>query len=87
MQDRFANFQPSLLGPALSAFTIAPSDTDDFPEATRGLYIGQGGDLSVVMLSGDQVLFKSVGNGAVLPIRARRIRLTGTTATHVVGLV
>lgn len=87
MLDRFANFQPSLLGPALSAFAVVPHDTQDFEEATRGLYVGQGGDLSVIMLSGEQVLFKAVADGTVLPIRARRVRVAGTNASFIVGLI
>lgn len=86
MLDRFANFQPSLLGPALSAFAVVPNDSLDFDEATRALYVGQGGDISVVTLAGDQILFKAVAGSTILPIRARRVRLTGTTASFIVGL-
>lgn len=86
MSDRFSSFQPSLSGPASSGFTIVPSDASDLAEVTRGIYVGQGGDLSAVMLSGEQVLLKSVPAGTVLPLRVRRVRSTDTTTAHLIGL-
>ncbi len=87
MSDRFASFQPSQSGPAASAFAITPSDATDLAEPTRGIYVGQGGDIAVTMLEGDAVLLRSVSAGSILPLRVRRVRATGTTASHLVGLL
>ncbi|OJT95466.1 MAG: hypothetical protein BGN83_04940 [Rhizobium sp. 63-7] len=87
MVDRFANTQPSLSGPASSGFSITPNDTTDLAETVRALYVGGGGNLSVTMLSGEVVTLANVFAGSILPLRAVRVRATGTTATDIVGLV
>ncbi|PWE56187.1 hypothetical protein DEM27_12210 [Metarhizobium album] len=87
MADRFANTQPSLSGPASSGFSITPNDATDLAETVRALYVGGGGNLSVTMLSGEVVTLANVFAGSILPLRAVRVRATGTTATDIVGLV
>ena len=86
MFDRFANVQPSLSGPALTAFTVTPDDAADLPEASRAVYIGTGGNLSVRMLSGEVVTFAGLAAGTFLPVRVSRIRATGTTAGNIIAL-
>jgi hypothetical protein len=86
MTDRFADFQPSLSGPASTGFAIVPGNDTDLPEATRALYVGSGGDLAVTMLSGATVVFTNVAGGSLLPLRVVRVRATGTTAGAIVGL-
>ena len=87
MPDRFAHSEASLSGPASSGFAITPSDTIDLPEATRALYIGTGGNLSLRMLSGETLTFSNVTAGSLLPLRVSRVFATATTATAIVGLV
>jgi hypothetical protein len=52
---------------------------------TRALYIGTGGTLAVEMEWGQTVTFRNVPDGALLPVRVRRV-LPETTATSIVGL-
>lgn len=87
MVDRFANTQASLSGPASSGFSITPNDATDLAETVRALYVGGGGNLSVTMLSGEVLTLANVFAGSILPLRAVRVRATGTTATDIVGLV
>ncbi len=87
MPDQFADFQPSLSAPASGGFAVAPSNGVDLPETTRGLYVGEGGDIAVVLLSGQSLVFRDVGGGTLLPIRVTRVLATGTTAAHLLGLV
>jgi len=86
MTDRFADFQPSLSGPASTGFTVVPDDGTDLPEATRALYVGMGGNLAVTMLSGAEFVLTGLPDGSLLPLRAVRVRATGTTAGAIVGL-
>jgi hypothetical protein len=86
MQDNFENHAISLVGPAGTAFAITPADAADLSEVTRSLYVGGPGNISVVMLSGAQLTFQGLAAGTILPVRVRRVRATGTTATSIVGL-
>jgi hypothetical protein len=85
--DPFANFHGGLQSPARNSFTITPSDTAELPFVTRSVYVGGSGDITA-RLADDaaQVTLKAVPVGTVLPIRARQIYATGTTATSLVGM-
>lgn len=87
MQDRFEAWTTSLDAPASHAFAVTPSNADLLTEATRALYVGGGGNLALVMLSGAEISLLSVAAGSILPLRVRQVKATGTTATALVGLV
>lgn len=87
MSDRFASHAGSLEAPASGGFPISPSDSTDLVEVTRAVYIGTGGAIAGIMQGGEEVTFISVPGGTLLPVRLRRIKATGTTATALVGLV
>ncbi|MCM2473742.1 hypothetical protein HGO38_09665 [Rhizobium sp. CG5] len=87
MTDRFSNVQPSLAGPAFSGFPITPDDDLDLAETTRAIYVGQGGDLAVTMVSGASLIFSDVPSGSLLPLRVSRVLSIGTTASSLAGLV
>jgi hypothetical protein len=76
-----------LNSPAGDAFTITPSDSTDFANDTRGIYVGVTGNVSAVMQTGVTVVFIAVPAGTVLPIRVHRVNSTGTTASSLVGLL
>jgi hypothetical protein len=71
-----------------SAFSIAPNDTTDLTVVTTALYVGFTGNLRVVC-SGDAnaVTFFNVPGGSFLPLRAKRVYSSGTTASGIVGVV
>ena len=79
---------PSADAPAVSAFTITPSDSATLAQAARALYVGVGGNVTAI-LEGDttSVLFSNVPNGSILPVRVGQVLATGTTATGIVGLL
>jgi hypothetical protein len=54
---------------------------------TRSIYVGGTGDITL-RLAGDtsSQLIKAVPVGTMLPLRARQIYATGTTATLLVGM-
>ena len=52
----------------------------------RGIYVGVGGDIKVTTVDGDTVTFVAVPQGVILPVRAKRIFATGTTAASLVLL-
>ena len=86
MKDDFSTYTRNLTSPAVAAETVLPSDETDLSHATRALYVGQGGDLVVQLLSGDTVTLANVQSGTLYPMRVRRVLATGTTADLLIGL-
>lgn len=77
----------SSLYTARKLVAITPSDTVSLVEAVRALYVGAGGNISIVPLDGPTVTLTGVQSGSILPIGAARIDATGTTASSLVGLL
>ncbi len=74
-------------GPAERFKAIAPSDGNDLSFITTGIYVGVTGDVSVLAIDDTTpVVFKNAQQGSIIPIRARRVRNTGTTAQSLVAL-
>lgn len=75
--------------PATCAYVPTKSDTVELTVISRGIYVGGTGDVKVVM-AGDvlanAVTFVGAVAGSVLPIRAKQILSTGTTATNLLVL-
>lgn len=71
---------------ASGAFAITKSDATDFRYYVRGIYVGGAGDVVVVNPDGTTCTFSSVPAGTILPVKARRVNSTSTTATNMVGL-
>lgn len=86
MTDRFDTFNTALDSPAKHAVAITPNDAADLATATRGIYVGTGGDIAVVMVGGESVTFTAVPQGMILSIRVTRVLATGTTASNLVGV-
>lgn len=87
MADFFATHSSALDSPATRAFAVVPDDNNDLAVSTRALYTGRGGTVVVILLDdATEVSFTSLPAGSILPLRVRRIKATGTTATDLVGL-
>ncbi len=84
--DPFSTNATGLDAPALHAFAITPDDNNDLAIATRGIYVGVGGDVAVVTAGGETVTLKNASAGTTLPVRVARVKATGTTATNLIGL-
>ncbi|MGO4815252.1 hypothetical protein AB4156_37700 [Cupriavidus sp. 2MCAB6] len=84
--DKFASSAKAITGPSETYFAITPSDTVDFAEIANSIRVGTGGDVVAVRPDGTSVTFKNCAAGEVLPIRARRVNASGTTALDLVGL-
>jgi hypothetical protein len=66
---------------------VTPSNTVDLPYGEcRALYVGTGGPVTVVGSNGVAVLFNNAPSGSVIPVQAKRVNVTGTTATDIVAL-
>lgn len=67
-------------------FAITKHDTNELSYITKGIYVGGAGDVAVLSYDGSTVTFKAVPAGQILPIMARKVMSTNTTATDMVGL-
>ena len=80
-----------LQNPSSKFIAITPDDDNDLSDAngevtTRSIYIGFSGNLSIVNHEGDSVTFVGVVAGTFLPIQAKRVLATDTTAQNLVAL-
>lgn len=86
-KDSFADTSNSVVAPAADCFEIVPDDTSDLTKATKAVFIGTGGDLVARSVNGTQdVTFRNLADGSILDVRLRAVRLTGTTASNLIGL-
>ena len=71
-----------------SAFAGNVSSIDIPNTQRRGccLYVGNSGDVEVIMESGNTAIFAGVATGAFLPILVKQVVTTNTTATNMLAL-
>lgn len=74
-----------IIHPFEGGFNITPSDANNLPKKTRGIYVGVSGDLATIMADGSEVTWPALAAGVAHPIQAIRVKATGTTATGIVG--
>ncbi|MEL6237252.1 MAG: hypothetical protein AAFQ90_01525 [Pseudomonadota bacterium] len=87
-EDPFESSANSVTSPAADCFAIVPSDAQELPRATKAIYVGSGGDITLRPVNGEEdVVFTNVASGSILDIRVRAIRASGTTALDIVGLI
>jgi hypothetical protein len=73
--------------PAFDGDPIVPSDTVDLGDAARAIYIGADGNVCLdTLASGTTLTFVGLKAGSILPVAARRVRATLTTATGLIAL-
>lgn len=66
---------------------ITPHDTNELATTpTRAIYVGGAGAIAAVLVDGNAVTFAGLLAGSVLPVQARIVKSTGTTATSLVAL-
>ena len=74
-------------GPATDIIAITPNDAADLPVVALALYIETGGIVVFDTLAGEAPRSVLVSDQMLLPVGARRVRATGTTATGLHALV
>jgi hypothetical protein len=76
---------PSPTQSATNGFDITPADAD-LAYSTRGLYIGTGGTVVVILANDTSALtFYNVPSGSILPLVCKRVT-AATTASQIIGL-
>lgn len=73
--------------PAIGALEVTPNDSTDLStEPCRAVWVGTAGNLKVTMADNTQVTFTGIPAGCLIPIRAKRVWATGTTAGAIVAV-
>jgi len=84
-----ATLDKMLYGTAVAITAVdGGSDQDIDSGATyEALYIGVGGDVTVTLATDtEDILFKNLASGQLLPIRLTDVKASNTTATHMIAL-
>lgn len=77
---------PGATFPPTQAQAVTASDGVELPDSTKGIYVGGGGDLSLVLLNDTApVNLVDVPAGVLLPLCVKKVMATGTTATDIVA--
>ena len=86
MADEFKDMAEGLSDPADSLAAVTPHDTNVLPNIPKALWIGTAGNISIVANDDSTpVLLKNVQG--LLPVRAKIVRATGTTAADIVAML
>jgi len=71
--------------PGVKYAAVTASDSVNYSEPARALYVGVAGDVVVVGLDGTAVTFSNLPVG-IHPLQHKRINATNTTATNMVAI-
>lgn len=66
---------------------VTPHDTNELEYVTKALFIGAGGTISIIAQEDTAAVSLTVATGSIVPVRAKIVRATGTTATGIVALI
>lgn len=73
--------------PATHVFTISPDDVSDLPYLPRAIWVGVGGSITLMSVGGTIGVITGIVAGTIVPVRARKVYATGTSAAGLVALV
>ena len=73
--------------PGQDGYAITPSDTVNFASPFRSIYVGVGGNITLVTMGGSTLLFVGVLQGSILPMSGVRVNSTATAASSLIGIV
>lgn len=80
----FTPTNPGALFPAFKLTAVTPSNTTVLT-GVRALWIGGAGTVSIVAVNDTDPVSLTVPAGTLLPVFAKQVRLTGTSATGIVA--
>jgi len=73
--------------PAKSLRAVTPHDTNELEYVAKALFIGTGGTLSLIAQEDTAAVSLTVVAGQIVPVRAKIVLATGTTASGIVALI
>jgi hypothetical protein len=85
MTDHYAGSGDDLLAPASDGAAVSLSDTVDLPVASKRLWVGGAGNVTLITVKGTALTYTAVPAGTYLLVRASRVKSTGTSASNIVA--
>lgn len=73
--------------PAKRLRAITPHDTNELAFVPKALFVGVGGTISLIAQEDTAAVSMTVLSGAIIPVRAKIVKTTGTTATGIVAMI
>ena len=70
---------------AIKSVDVTPDDDNDLSIVGAILFVGTGGDVEVVTMAGDTVIYKNIGDATNMAIQVRRVKAANTTADHILA--
>jgi hypothetical protein len=88
LRKDLSNSTVPLQGPSTHLVAITPSDSTDLSaEKFKALWVGGAGNIAVLAVNDSSaVTISGVAAGTLIPIMAKKVMSTNTTATLIVGL-
>ena len=66
---------------------VTPHDINELTFISKALYVGTGGNIAMIAQEDSAaVTLTSVAAGSIIPVRAKIVLATGTTASNIVAL-
>jgi hypothetical protein len=85
--DNYKSNSIGLDSPPRKAFAVTTHDTNELSNVSRGLWIGGAGDVTVILADDSAaVTLSAVPAGTLLPLQAKIVKATATTATLIIAL-
>lgn len=73
--------------PAKRLRAITPHDTNELAFVPKALFVGVGGTISPIAQEDTAAVSLTVLSGAIIPVRAKIVKTTGTTASGIVAMI
>lgn len=87
--NKFENYSAGKTDGISKAVAVTPSDSEDLPFVTTGLYVGTAGATGTVYVDflqgGTNIPLKNLAAGMWHPLIVTRVYATGTTAEDIVA--
>jgi hypothetical protein len=78
--------QNELRAYAREGVAVTPHDSNNLAKEDALIYVGVGGDVKLKLENDSELVFKNVPAGMFMPVLAKRVFATGTTATDILAL-
>jgi hypothetical protein len=76
----------TLNSPGSHHAAITPSDTVNMTNHCRGIYVGVAGNIAILSVNDELETYIAASAGSVIPIQAKRVNLTDTTASSLIAM-